>query len=180
MGEGGFVRGALAAWLRRTGSALQPPPAGRAAGPYALALAGRCEEAAAAWERLGCRYEAALALFDAQDETSLREALRHFDGLGASVAANLARRALRALGARRVPAGARAAARAHPFGLTRREQEVLALLAEGLPDREISRRLVISERTVHHHVSAVLSKTGAASRAAVAAEAARLGLGTPA
>ena len=180
MGEGGFVRGALAAWLARTGSALQPPPAERAAGPYALALAGRCEEAAGAWERLGCRYEAALALFDAQDETSLREALRRFDGLGASAAANLARRALRALGVRRIPAGARAAARAHPFGLTRREQEVLALLAEGLPDREISRRLVISERTVHHHVSAVLSKTGAASRAAVAAEAARLGLGTPA
>ena len=180
MGEGGFVRGALAAWLRRTGSALQPPPAERAAGPYALALAGRCEEAAGAWERLGCRYEAALALFDAQEETSLREALRRFDGLGAAAAANVARRALRALGARRVPAGARAAARAHPFGLTRREQEVLALLAEGLPDREISRRLVISERTVHHHVSAVLSKTGAASRAAVAAEAARLGLGIPA
>lgn len=56
---------------------------------------------------------------------------------------------------------------------------MLALLSEGLPDREISRRLVISGRTVHRHVSAVLSKTGAASRAAVAAEAARLGLGTP-
>jgi len=180
MAEGGFVAGALAAWLRRTESALQQPTAEQAAGPYALALAGRHAEAAAGWERLGCRYEAALALFDTQDETSLREALRRFDGLGASAAADLARRALRALGARRIPAGARAAARAHPFGLTTREQEVLALLAEGLPDREISRRLVISERTVHHHVSAVLSKTGTASRAAVAAEAARLGLGTPA
>jgi hypothetical protein len=38
----------------------------------------------------------------------------------------------------RLADGARAAARAHPFGLTQREQEVLALLSEGLPDREIS------------------------------------------
>jgi DNA-binding CsgD family transcriptional regulator len=179
IGEGGFVRGALAAWLRRTGSALEPPP-GQAAGPHALALAGQYQEAAEAWDRLGCQYEAALALFDAQDETSLREALRRFDGLGATAAANLARRALRALGARQVPAGARAAARAHPLGLTGREQEVLALLAEGLPDREIAQRLVISERTVHHHVSAVLSKTGAASRAAAARAAVRLGTGAPA
>ena len=51
------------------------------------------------------------------------------------------------------------------------------LLAEGLPDREISQRLFISERTVHHHVSAVLSKIGVTSRTAAAREAARLGIG---
>ena len=56
------------------------------------------------------------------------------------------------------------------------EQEVLALLADGLPDREISRRLFISERTVHHHVSAVLAKVGVSSRTAAAREAARLGI----
>jgi DNA-binding NarL/FixJ family response regulator len=44
------------------------------------------------------------------------------------------------------------------------------LLAEGLPNREISARLFISERTVDHHVSSVLAKVGATSRA----EAARL------
>jgi len=179
-GEDGFVRGALAAWLARTGSALQPPPDVRTAGPYADLLAGRHAEAAAAWDRRGCRYEAALALFDAQDEPSLREALRRFDDLGAKAAATLARRALRVLGARRVPAGARAAARAHPAGLTGREQQVLALLAEGLADREIAGRLVISERTVHHHVAAVLAKTGAPSRAAAAREAVLPGASTPA
>ena len=57
---------------------------------------------------------------------------------------------------------------------------MLALLAEGLPDREIARRLVISERTVHHHVSAVLAKTGAASRTAAARQAARMGIAAPA
>ena len=50
------------------------------------------------------------------------------------------------------------------------------LICEGLPDREISQRLFISERTVHHHVSAVLSKIGVSSRAAAAREATRLGI----
>ena len=54
--------------------------------------------------------------------------------------------------------------------------EVLALLADGLSDREISQQLFISERTVHHHVSAVLSKIGVASRTAAVREAARLGI----
>jgi hypothetical protein len=42
---------------------------------------------------------------------------------------------------------------------------VLALLRDGLSDAAISRRLFISERTVHHHVSAVLGKLGVSSRA---------------
>jgi DNA-binding NarL/FixJ family response regulator len=51
---------------------------------------------------------------------------------------------------------------------------VLTLLAEGLPNREISARLFISERTVDHHVSAVLAKIGVTSRAEAARAAARL------
>ena len=66
-----------------------------------------------------------------------------------------------------------------PAGLTAREQEVLALLAQGLPDREISRQLFISERTVHHHVSAVLAKIGVTSRTAAAREAGRMGIKVP-
>ena len=48
------------------------------------------------------------------------------------------------------------------------------------PTGKISQRLFISERTVHHHVSAVLSKVGVSSRTAAAREAARMGIGTPA
>ncbi|MEZ4734266.1 MAG: LuxR C-terminal-related transcriptional regulator [Caldilineaceae bacterium] len=47
----------------------------------------------------------------------------------------------------------------------RREQEVLALLAQGLPNKEIAERLVITERTAKFHVSAILSKLGATNRA---------------
>jgi len=55
----------------------------------------------------------------------------------------------------------------------------LPLLAEGLADKEISRRLFISERTVHHHVSSVLSKIGVSSRTAAARRAAEMGIGAP-
>ena len=86
---------------------------------------------------------------------------------------------MKALGIGAIPRGPRPATRTAPAGLTAREREVLALLAEGLSDREISRRLFISERTVHHHVSAVLSKTGVSSRTAAAREAARMGIEVP-
>lgn len=82
-------------------------------------------------------------------------------------------------GIRAIPRGPRAATREAPAGLTPREQEVLALLSQGLPDREISRRLFISERTVHHHVSSVLSKIGVSSRTAAARQAAAMGIGVP-
>ena len=77
---------------------------------------------------------------------------------------------------RSIPRGLRTATRAAPARLTAREQEVLPLLADGLADREISQRLFISERTVHHRISAVLSKIGVSSRTAAIREAARLGI----
>ena len=74
-----------------------------------------------------------------------------------------------------VPAGARRATRAHPRGLTRREQEVLGAGRVGLTNEEIAARLVISAKTVDHHVSAVLAKLGVANRREAIAEARRLG-----
>ena len=71
-------------------------------------------------------------------------------------------------GERSVPRGARPATRADPHGLTPREVEVAALLREGMTNAAIARRLYISERTVHRHVSAVLAKLGVSSRAEVA------------
>ena len=60
--------------------------------------------------------------------------------------------------------------------LTPREREVLALLAEGLTNRLIAERLVVSEHTVHRHVTSILRKLDLPSRAAAAAVAARVGL----
>lgn len=58
--------------------------------------------------------------------------------------------------------------RAWPAGLTDREVEVLRLVAQGLPNREIAARLVISPRTAEHHVQHVYGKLGVSSRAAAA------------
>jgi pimeloyl-ACP methyl ester carboxylesterase/DNA-binding CsgD family transcriptional regulator len=60
--------------------------------------------------------------------------------------------------------------------LTRRETEVLTLIANGLSDREIAERLFLSPHTVHRHVANVRTKLGLPTRAAAVAEAARRGL----
>jgi DNA-binding CsgD family transcriptional regulator len=78
---------------------------------------------------------------------------------------------------RRVAAVPRAATRANPGGLTGRELDVLALLSEGLRNREIAARLYVSEKTVGHHVSAILRKLAVPTRGQAAAEAARFGIG---
>jgi DNA-binding NarL/FixJ family response regulator len=60
--------------------------------------------------------------------------------------------------------------------LTRREVEVLRLIAEGLSNKRIGRRLLVSEFTVKRHVGNILTKLDLPSRAAAAAFATRRGL----
>ncbi len=62
------------------------------------------------------------------------------------------------------------------FGLSRREREVLALLAQGRTNREIGDRLFISQKTVGVHVGNILAKLGVSGRVEAAAVAIRLGL----
>ena len=131
----------------------------RVAAPYRLELDGDFRGAAAAWSALGCRYEQGLALLGG-DADAMREALALFDALGALPAARLARQALRALGLRDVPRGPYSAVRKDPQGLTPRERAVVGLLQQGMTNRAIAERLHRSERTVEHHVSALLAKLG--------------------
>ena len=69
----------------------------------------------------------------------------------------------------RIPRGPTLATRENPAGLTERQLDVLGLLAEGLSNPEIAARLVLSVRTVDHHVSAILTKLGVSSRREAAA-----------
>ncbi|WP_433302187.1 AAA family ATPase [Actinoplanes sp. CA-030573] len=162
--------GELGFWLARCGE--EPPPV--EAEPFRLMIAGEWRAAAAAWAERGCTYLRAEALA-AGDAAATAEALRIYDRLGAVRPARRLRATLRERGLP-VPRGPRAAAAADPTGLTGRQREVLALLAEGLSNAAIASRLTLSTKTVDHHVSAVLGKLGVPSRGQAAAAARRRGL----
>ena len=76
-----------------------------------------------------------------------------------------------------MPLGPRATTQANPAGLTARQLDVLELISEGDRNADIAAKLFLSEKTVDHHVSAILRKLGVHSRGQAAAEAARLGIG---
>jgi DNA-binding CsgD family transcriptional regulator len=132
--------------------------------------------AAARAEAAWCPYEAALCLADADDEVRPRLALNELLGLEARPAAAIVARRLRERGVMSLPRGPRATTRQNQYGLTLRELEVLALVDEGLQNGQIADRLVVSVRTVDHHVEAILRKLGARTRADARATATSLGI----
>ncbi len=132
------------------------------------------EDAVDAFERGGTPFEAARARIGLaaslvalgradMAEQELRAAFARLEELGAAVEAQRARALLDA-------------PRTRPAGLTPREHEVLLLLTEGLTNRQIAARLVVSEHTVHRHVTSILRKLALPSRAAAAVYAVRAGL----
>jgi DNA-binding NarL/FixJ family response regulator len=83
---------------------------------------------------------------------------------------------LRRRGVTSVPRGPRRSTTSNAAGLTARQLEVLALLADGLTNTDIAARLTLSPKTVEHHVSAVLDKLQVATRGQAIAAAHRLNL----
>jgi DNA-binding CsgD family transcriptional regulator len=147
--------------------------------PYALQIAGDHERAASIWRELGCPYEEANALAASDDPDLVRRAVAIFEELGARPALEQAIHRLRALGVPDLPAlrrGPQATTRANPAGLTRREAEVLALVAAGLRNAEIADRLYLTPKTVSHHLSAIYAKLGVETRVEAAQAASLLGI----
>jgi DNA-binding CsgD family transcriptional regulator/tetratricopeptide (TPR) repeat protein len=170
-----WAAGELAYWRWQAG--LHDKLArGVVAEPHRLSIAGKWRQAAEQWQEIGCPYEAALALADSDDEHDVRQAIERLQQLGARPAAAIVARRLRERGVRGVPRGPRSTTRENPAGLTARELDVLALIAEGFRNAQIAERLIVSQKTVDHHVSAILRKLNVQNRGQAAAEAARLGL----
>jgi DNA-binding CsgD family transcriptional regulator/tetratricopeptide (TPR) repeat protein len=155
--------------------ARSDPDAWRAAGDTWHAIGQR-------WWTAYCRYRLAEALVNggrARAGEALGEAYRHAEQAAPlrAMAERLARRARLAL----EPQTAREPAETPPdpalgTGLTRRELDVLRLLADGCTNAAIASTLFISAKTVDTHVSNVLRKLGVARRTEAAAVAHRLGL----
>jgi DNA-binding CsgD family transcriptional regulator/nucleotide-binding universal stress UspA family protein len=145
--------------------------------PWGSGLRGAWQAAADGWRVDRRPYELAVELLSSGQAEPMLEALRTFDDLGAVPAARLVRQGLREQGVRSLPRGPQAATRQHPAGLTARQAEVLDRLSQGLTNVQIADEMVLSVRTVDHHVAAVLQKLGVATRHEAAARAAALDAG---
>ncbi|HMC55127.1 MAG TPA: LuxR C-terminal-related transcriptional regulator [Gemmatimonadaceae bacterium] len=139
------------------------------------------ERAVALFEKSGAPYECARARMslgealraDGRGEAAAREArlaLTTFDSLGAAADAKLARALLARPGVRPEKQ------RGNGASLTGRQVEILRLVAQGMSNAVIAKRLRLSEHTVKRHVANLLTRLGLSSRAAAAAHAAKEGL----
>ena len=168
---GARVRGELLAYLARAGWQVEPFEG--CPDQWALGVAGAHAEAAERWRHLGDPYEQALELAATRSVPLCLEALSLLDELGAAAAVRHTQALLRQIGAPNIPRGRRPATRVNPAGLTSRQVDVLKLVATGLTNAQIADRLVVSTRTVDHHVSAILRKLDVTDRTQAALKAVR-------
>ena len=127
------------------------------------------------WERIGCPWWQGVCLSHAESVDDGRAGIDCSTATGAVDTRTALMRGRRRAG-QVIPRGPREQTRANPAGLTARELEVLALLADGLTNAQLADRLFLSAKTVDHHVSSVLRKLGEPNRAAAAAAARQRGL----
>ena len=135
------------------------------------------QESSAPYDTAHARLQLARSLaavgWDEQAEAERRAALRTFEELGAK---RDAERAVEPLPSAEEAPTTPGADSSEPPELTKREIEVLRLVADGKGDAEIAEELVLSSHTVHRHVANIRTKLGQPSRAAAVAYAARQGL----
>jgi DNA-binding CsgD family transcriptional regulator len=129
--------------------------------------------ALAAWEELKVPYAQAYCRLRLADHVAPDQRARHLQlayGIAERLEARpLAKQIEATARTRRVPLGRASAAIDRAAALTRREHEVLALVADGCTNRQISANLFLGERTVHYYVSNILTKLQVSNRNAAAA-----------
>jgi DNA-binding NarL/FixJ family response regulator len=176
LAPGTGMRGARAAAGRAQALVALAADDGSRAAALALAAAEEATAAGAMLEAARNRLVAGRALLPAERDAAIAHLARAGDeaaACGAPRVQDEARRALRRAGVRVGRGGARAPATDGLAGLSAREQEIAALVADGLTNREIGARLFLSEKTIETHLTRVFQKLGLRSRAQVAAAVAR-------
>lgn len=159
-------------WLHRCDMSALYRGAKRSMPPVRqLEIAGRHADAADALLELGMRYEAAMTLAHARGKSAaaaMSKAVQIFEEIGARPGAEFTRRRAASIGlSNELPKpkrGPYAKSRSHPLGLTGREVQILRYVKDGLSNREISAEVSRSERTVEHHISAILAKLSVRNR----------------
>jgi DNA-binding CsgD family transcriptional regulator len=162
-----WLVGHLHRWVHLAGGDPSQPIIGAQVTPYHLEIRGDWQAAADAWSRLGCPYDAAIAQLGG-DSAAAQAVLGTLRRLGARAAARRAQQHLAQLRGRN-PDPRRKDTSAHPHGLTKRQRDVLELLAAGHSDTEIATALHISHKTANTHVCAILAKLGVHNRTQAAA-----------
>jgi len=162
-----WLVGHLRRWAHLAGGQFDDASTPDSITPYRFEIRGDWQTAATEWARLGCPYDAAIAQIGG-DIAAVESALATFRRLGARAAARRAQRRLDELRGR-TRRRRRADVLADPDGLSRREREVLTLIAAGRSDAEIASNLSISRKTVGNHVGAILAKLGVDNRTQAAA-----------
>jgi DNA-binding CsgD family transcriptional regulator len=161
-----LVGGHLRRWVRLPGgppeTTVEDPLT-----PFELEVSGDWRAAVEAWIRRGCPYDAAIAQLDG-DIAAVESAVATFRRLGARAAARRAQQRLAHLRGRN-PDLRHNDTSADPHGLTKRQRDVLELLAAGHSDTEIATALHISPKTANTHVCAIIAKLGVHNRTQAAA-----------
>lgn len=143
--------------------------------PYKLLKERKISNAAGFWQKAGCSFEQAFALFEGAEEDK-KKALFLFQQLGANAVSQKIKMEMRTGGIKKIPRGLRESTRTNPAQLTNRELDVLQLLQKGNQNKEIAGALFISPKTAGHHISSILFKLDVNTRSKAITEAVRLGI----
>lgn len=142
---------------------------------YDIDTAGKAIAAAALWQKKENYYHQALCLFEGDDEEK-KKAIVLMQATGAVAAVERMKGDMRAAGIKSIPRGVRKTTQANAAQLTARELDILQQLHKGLQNKEIAAALFISPKTVDHHISNILFKLDATTRAKAVQEAIKLGI----
>lgn len=164
--------GEAAIWAHRFGFPLDEKFFKDLPEPYQAEIDGDHRRAAHLWQELNMPYSAAISLMNTPVDKNMSQALVDAQAILEDIESAKAIAKIRSIANRheiindlpKTRRGPYRAARNHPLGLTKREQEILKLITKGASNKEIAHTLSRSQRTVEHHVSSILTKLNANTR----------------